>query len=178
MRVNKVKKRLFLALWPDDDVRNQLTTALKGAGHSILSSGAPVKPENLHMTLLFLGDVSSSESVNLMTSLDSVSFQPFGMRVNQWGHFHKPGILWLGLSENPDALKGLYKQIKKIVMKHLKGVSNNDFKPHISLLRNVKSLPQVNDFEVIDWHVNSFALVESKLHSDGVEYTVLKEWGE
>ena len=171
-----VKKRLFLALWPDDDVRKQLTTVLKSAGHSILNDGTPVKSENLHMTLLFLGDVSASESVNLLASLDSVSFQPFNMRVDQWGHFHKPGILWLGLSENPDELKGLYKQIKKIVLKHLNGVSTNDFKPHISLLRNAKSLPQVNDFEAIDWYVNSFALVESKLHSDGVEYAVLKEW--
>ena len=69
-----VKKRLFLALWPDDDVRNQLSAVLKSAGHPILSGGTPVKPENLHMTLLFLGDVSESESVNLVASLDNVSF--------------------------------------------------------------------------------------------------------
>ena len=171
-----VKKRLFLALWPDDDVRRQLSTVLEGAGHPMLSGGTPVRHENLHMTLLFLGDVSSREAENLKTSLDSISFKPFTVTINQWGHFHKPGILWLGLLEKPDELKVLYKQIKKNVLKHLRGVSNNDFKPHISLLRNAKTLPQVNDFEAIDWHVNSFVLVESKLFSEGVVYTVLNEW--
>ena len=128
------------------------------------------------MTLLFLGDVPSSESENLKIALDNISFKPFTMTINQWGHFHKPGILWLGLSEKPDELKALYKQIKKSVLKHLRGVSNNDFKPHISLLRNAKTLPQVNDFQAIDWHVNSFVLVESKLLPEGVVYTVLNEW--
>ena len=128
------------------------------------------------MTLLFLGDVHENDIVNLVTSLDNVSFLPFMLKIDRWGFFHKPGILWLGSTEKPDELTQLYKQIKKIVVKHLNGVSNNDFKPHISLLRNAKSLPQVNDFEAIDWFVDSFALVESKLQPEGVEYAVLNEW--
>jgi len=176
LALNKGKRRLFLALWPDENVRRQLFAVLSRGGHLMSIDGSPVNHENLHMTLLFLGDVHAGEAINLITSLDNVVFAPFDMAIDRWGYFHKPGILWLGATENPDELNQLYKQIKRIVARYLNGVSNNQFKPHISLLRNAKSLPQVNDFEAIDWHVNSFVLVESKLRPDGVEYTVLQEW--
>ena len=175
MKSNKNKKRLFLALWPDDAIRQQLNRVLPDTGIQLLD-GSPVRSDNLHMTLLFLGDVQNSDAQNLITSLDSVSFTPFTLSVNRWGHFHKPGILWLGVSDEPYELQQLYKQIKVIVIKHLNGVTSKSFKPHITLIRNAKTLPQVTDFEEIEWFVDSFALVESKLRSEGVEYTVLQQW--
>lgn len=128
------------------------------------------------MTLLFLGDVYEKDALNLITALDSISFSPFQLTINRWGHFHKPGILWLGSTQNPEALNQLFKQIKCCITKYLNGVSIKSFKPHITLLRNAKTLPQVNDFEQIDWLVDSFVLVESKLRPVGVEYSVLHEW--
>lgn len=170
----KGKKRLFLALWPDDEVREQLNAVLKKVGH--LDSGASVNRDNLHMTLLFLGDVYEKDALNLITALDGISFLPFVLTINRWGHFHRPGILWLGATQNPEALNQLFKQIKGCITKYLNGVPIKSFKPHITLLRNSRTLPQVDDFEQIDWLIDSFVLVESKLKAEGVEYKVLKQW--
>ena len=122
----KTKKRLFLALWPDAHVRRQLNSILQNTDSLLLSSGSPVKVDNLHMTLLFLGDVSHADAQNLITSLDNVSFYPFTLAIDRWGHFSKPGILWLGTAEVPSELNHLYKQLKTLVPKYVKGVSIKD----------------------------------------------------
>lgn len=176
MRNNKGKKRLFLALWPDDPVRQQLNSILGKLNEQSFNGSSAVSQENLHMTLLFLGDVHESEMVDLISSLENISVLPFTLSIDRWGHFHKPGILWLGITEIPDQLNQLFKQIKAIVAKHIKGVPLKKFKPHITMLRKAKSLPQVHDFEPIEWQINSFVLVESILRSEGVEYKVLQEW--
>ena len=178
MRPPKTKKRLFLALWPDEAVRQKLSALLQNSDSLLLASGSPVKAENLHLTLLFLGDVSHADTINLVTALDSVSLNPFTLSVNRWGHFAKPGILWLGVTEIPDALKQLYKQLQILVPKTVKGVSTKDFKPHITIIRNINYLPEVIDFKSIKWEINGFSLVESKLRPEGVEYTVLHQWGD
>lgn len=177
MATSKKTKRLFLALWPDESVRAQLNNVLQNTDSLLLSSGAPVNTENLHMTLLFLGDVSHANALNLVTALESVSLNPFTLSVNRWGHFAKPGILWLGVTEVPKELKQLYKQLQILVPKTVKGISIKDFKPHITLIRNINYLPQVIDFDEIKWKVNGFSLVESRLYPEGVVYTVLESWG-
>jgi 2'-5' RNA ligase len=49
--------RLFFALWPDDAVRARLTGVVDSLRRTV--SGKWVKPDNLHITLAFLGDIES-----------------------------------------------------------------------------------------------------------------------
>ncbi len=66
-------QRLFLALWPDDSVRDQL------AAHASQWTWPPVcvryAPVNWHVTLNFIGNVSADQAADIAASAN-VPFQP------------------------------------------------------------------------------------------------------
>ena len=52
-------QRLFFALWPTDELRAEIQAATSAIIHA--SRGRPIPARNLHVTLLFLGDVSAEK---------------------------------------------------------------------------------------------------------------------
>ena len=57
--MDKTAKRLFFALWPEDSTRAELTAAMRRLQPEVTARW--VMPENLHMTLAFLGDVETDD---------------------------------------------------------------------------------------------------------------------
>ncbi|MDH5612718.1 MAG: RNA 2',3'-cyclic phosphodiesterase [Gammaproteobacteria bacterium] len=174
-------KRVFLALWPDEQVRQLLHAYQKKLKHepameSALRSARAVIPENLHMTLNFIGSISLEVLQALENALDSVQGKAFDMEVNTVSYFPRPKVLWLGVAQIPLALRVLEQQITAGVQQSVEGYECQSFKPHITLFRKAKSPREFDDRPAIHWPVNSFALVESKTYPEGVKYNVLKQW--
>ncbi|MCK4704018.1 MAG: RNA 2',3'-cyclic phosphodiesterase [Gammaproteobacteria bacterium] len=166
-------KRIFLALWPDELVRQQLFQVQKKLKpEPTLQPAKMVIPDNLHMTLHFIGSISPDVLQALVVSLDSVRCKPFELMVNTIGCFPKPRVVWLGLKNIPPELNELEQQTAACIENY----QRIDYRPHITLFRKTKTSMEQADFSEINWSVKSFALVESKSHAEGVQYHVLKKW--
>jgi len=174
-------KRIFLALWPDEMTRQQLFELQKKLKRdpelrSVLQSARAVIPDNLHITLQFIGSVSIELMQALEACLDSVRSKPFEMVVNTTGCFPKPRVFWSGLKDIPPELKELEQQTAACVQLCLEDYQRIPYRPHITLFRKAKTSLVLEGLAEINWRVKSFALVESKTHPEGVQYHVLKEW--
>ncbi|MDT8453243.1 MAG: RNA 2',3'-cyclic phosphodiesterase [Gammaproteobacteria bacterium] len=174
-------KRIFLALWPDEATRAQLYAHQQKikcdpALHAALLQSRAVKPDNLHMTLHFIGSVSSEVLQNLNSALDLVHANAFDMEVDTTGYFPRPRVLWLGVSQMPPALPALVQQTAACVQQCVEAYELQSFQAHITLFRKVRNPGELVQLPAIHWPVNSFALVESKTLPEGVQYEVLRSW--
>jgi len=170
-------KRIFLALWPGEETRQQLLEAQKRLKREpVLQTAREVNPDNLHMTLQFIGSISAEVIQKLVTCLDKVDCSGFEMKVTTMGCFPKPRVVWLGLQTIPPELIQLEQHTAACVEQCVEGYQRIPYRPHITLFRKAKISPEQDGSPEISWRVQSFALVESKSHAEGVQYHVLKQW--
>ena len=108
--------RLFVAAEPSERVR--LAAAETGA---TLRAALDAKhasrgfrwipPENLHLTVWFLGEVSDQRSAAILDTLRSpLTERPFSLRISGLGAFPpsgSPRVIWMGVTEGLDALARL-----------------------------------------------------------------------
>ncbi len=134
----------------------------------------PIRKENLHLTLLFLGDTGSEEK---FSELRKISFSPFTLTTTGIKLFpeRKPRLIWLEIRESEE-LNDLYSRIAAVF-----GV-NDKLKAHITLSRIKWLLPQdyrivsekiglTNPFEA-DIEVGCFNLYNSELLTEGPVYRI------
>lgn len=116
-----------------------------------------------HITLKFYGE---DEPEKLITELEKVEFAPFFIRLTEIGAFPKlknARVVWAGVEPWDELLK-LQKQI-----------SSERFHPHITLSRNRKPvLIEQFKLEPIEYKVDSFELIESKLTPEGPVYRTIR----
>lgn len=145
-----------------------------------------VKPENWHITLIFLGDTSEA-SVPLLQKLIEESFrgiQAFSTELNGIGVFpntHNPKVLWLGL-ENLRFLMTAHSRLVELLQQNGFFLDNKPLKPHLTLAR-VKNLQHRTSFESLLNQYRSFSfgpvginhivLYESTSTINGPVYTPL-----
>ncbi len=171
------KKRLFVALWPDDETRRQIYQLQQSLNYEAgLSTASPVDENHIHITLHFLGSVHEQEIPVLTQALENVSGHAFEIDLDRLGYFSKPNILWLGCAEHPEALSTLHKTTGRAIKKCLTGYQQKKLVPHVTLFRKAMQLPKKENIETIRWHAGSFVLVESKTYTEGVQYRVLQQW--
>lgn len=128
--------RLFVAVNFDEPFKNavlEYQSKLKKA-----ASGNFSRPENLHITLAFIGEVSNASSA--LKAVKSVSFEPFELALSKAGNFGS--LYWLGVNGGKSAHgSGIYALAEKVrASLKLCGVSFDPkpFKPHITLAREVE----------------------------------------
>ena len=98
----------------------------------------PVSKENMHFTLLFLGEISDEMANKVMELLSTVSFSPIEMNLAEVGAFPNarvPRVVWIGVDQ--DAAKNLSKLAKQVEEKlaPLGFRSDKPFKPHLTIFR-------------------------------------------
>ena len=103
-------QRLFFALLPDEAVRKQLRRLQKDLSQA---GGRPVPAENLHLTLLFLGDVPTEKIEAVRDTAADVAGCRFDLVLDAFGGFkqHNTRVLWLGPSEQPLELSTLHQSL-------------------------------------------------------------------
>ena len=169
-------KRLFLALWPDEVTRKKLYKIQQLFATRRQVNARPIKPENIHITLHFLGDVDEAIVEPLCTLLDTVETSAFELTIDRWGYFPRPQVLWLGAEQHPDALTKLVEATKMCIENVLPDYRSKKFVPHATLYRRARHPGTVEPFEPVSWYIDRFVLVESRTWQEGVEYRVAREW--
>ena len=168
------KKRLFFALWPGDEVRAQITA---DAGRTIEDSSGPIVPAiNYHITLAFLGSVSASSLPDIVAALRNVRFLPCEITLDHTGYWPRSRIVWLAPSDYPLVLSALVDDLWNKLADLGFQVEARQYRPHVSLCRNVSGGLATRLKTPVVWPVSSFVLAESNPSAEGPVYTVLEHF--
>ena len=127
--------RTFVAV----EISNESTlNAIAKLQSELKIKAKPVSKENMHFTLLFLGEISDDMAPKIMEALNSVSFNPIEMKLIDVGSFpnpRSPRVVWIGVDK--DAAKNLVELAQQVEekLRPLGFRSNKPFKPHLTILR-------------------------------------------
>jgi 2'-5' RNA ligase len=193
--VNKVVKasfmsemiRSFLAF----DINNeQVLQRFKEVQIKLAQTGAdlkPVEPQNIHITMRFLGDITSSTADKVLEAMKQVVFSAFDCNIHGVGVFpdlHYPRVVWAGIKKGADELRNIFDQIEPSLTRLSVRPDSKGFSPHLTLARvrsgrkkaelasRIKELADY-DFGVV--HADCLRLKKSVLTPKGPIYSTLKE---
>ncbi|MFL5331460.1 MAG: RNA 2',3'-cyclic phosphodiesterase [Gemmataceae bacterium] len=173
------------------DVERFTRDRLEGLQSQLAATTSGVRwtePDNLHITLLFLGEVDVRESPRICKAVEEAvkPLAPFEFDVAGLGAFpttRRPRILIAKIDQGADSLKAVHDAIEPAVLE-LGGYRREDrpFTPHVTLGRVSKD----SDGDAIAGALAKFAawtggqtrvkevhVMTSQLHPDGPEYTLL-----
>jgi RNA 2',3'-cyclic 3'-phosphodiesterase len=170
--------RLFLAVPLSEETRNALSSWVSSLRKSLVFHKW-VHPSDLHITIQFLGDVSSSRAEQLKTYLletdwNTSSFSLSIKDIGSFGPSKAPQILWAGLEGELDFLRSL--QLQAVERTSLLGFPKEErpYKPHVTLARKYRGSspfdPRLTDNKDIrptsvslSWTVKHLILYQSHL---------------
>ena len=168
-------------------LQQQWLTALADQKAKAPSRAVAVAPENLHMTLLFLGNLTQAQCDSLIQATTAArlgaQLSPFSVTLCRSGLFPSAKVAWLGPATTPAPLTQLEQQLRALVSELGLAVEPRPYRPHITLLRKASS-PVNQDLATalapppapLTLPVNEFALYESRSTPDGVRYLLLASW--
>lgn len=168
--------RLFVAIELPEAVQQQLSLLQQE-----LTGVRWVRPEQLHLTLAFLGEVAEVQLGQLTEALGQIRCQPFTLQFGRLGCFpdqRHPRVFWIGLQPNP-ALQQLAQQVRAAVTACGITLEERLFSPHITLARLKEADPRqvaalLTQQPVLpEVAVDAFLLFQSSLSARGAQHQVL-----
>jgi RNA 2',3'-cyclic 3'-phosphodiesterase len=151
-----------------------------------------MKPDSLHLTLKFLGQVPSDQIDLIKSSLKNAlaAQHAFTLEVTGAGCFpdlHRPRVIWVGVKEDAPShqLQHVQRAVENAISPLGYPAEARDFSPHLTLgrlARDVRTLDLKKVGDVIGassvgslgrWDVTNVALIKSDLRPTGAVYTIL-----
>jgi 2'-5' RNA ligase len=166
-------QKLFFALWPEERVRAELMVI---DGSLPPHGGRPAHPEDLHITLVFLGLVTAEQYPCVTAVADAIDSDSFSLSIDRVGYWRKPRILWCGPRETPPALGHLVSKLQLGLQECGFKPENRAYSPHVTLAR--KSAP-VESFALerpFQWRPAEFVLAASGSGAKPPRYRILRRW--
>jgi len=169
--VSGPRRRLFIGLMPGADVRDALIAHQQ---HWYWGDGAPTRPERLHLTVHFLGEIDATHEWALRNALAGEEVAPFDL-VLRTPECWSGGVAVLRPDEHP-ALHDLHARLAGRLLQA--GVVSHrvGFKPHVTLARGAPSAAPPEAAPPVRWTVSDFALVWSR-PGPPAHYEVLDRYG-
>lgn len=133
--------RSFIA-FDIDDV--QIMKRFSEAQQMLVGTGADlklVKPENIHVTMRFLGNITFSVVDSIHEAMQNVSFSPFDVEIRSLGAFPKlqyARVIWAGISKGAEQLNNISGQLEPKLRELSFRPEAKGFSPHLTIAR-VKS---------------------------------------
>ncbi|TXT54487.1 MAG: RNA 2',3'-cyclic phosphodiesterase [Promethearchaeota archaeon] len=125
-----------------------------------------VKPENIHLTVKFLGNIKESLAPKIYEILETkvnqklLQGEKYIYKLNHVGQFRKYSIIWLGMEGDIDFLQNIKDTIEESLNQrlNLKKDKRRKFKPHITIARLKKKRIDYKTFDsfknIIETHRN------------------------
>ena len=141
-----------------------------------------VRPENMHLTLRFLGESPVAKLPDIAAALDAVGGQtaPFDLSLAALGSFpnrRRPQILWVGLRDGDGDLAPLKEGLDRCLQGLGWPAEQRPFRPHLTLGRIKGRARGRADWSAavppLDFAAGPLQLIESRLQPSGPVYTVL-----
>jgi len=172
--------RCFIALKIPGGMRKKILVIQKLLLESGVFEGKLTSFENIHLTLKFLGEIDEDAVEKITDGLEKIMWNSFNGEIESGGVFSEDEIriIWLKLNgadelqKNIDeALKSFF-EIEKRFMSHVTIARVKKVFKKDKLMKLVKDIKLKN----MNFKVNSFYLMESKLTKKGPKYEVIKEF--
>lgn len=177
--------RCFIAIVIPDSLKKQIiemTDLLKKYDADIKW----VNPENIHLTLKFLGNTPQSLLTKINETINEavLPYSPFYIKIYGTGVFPNkkhPRVIWIGIKD-PEILINLRNAIEQSISSLGYQKDEKEFKPHLTLgrVRSQKGIMHIinnlEDFKDKDFgsiYVDNIKLMKSDLKPKGAEYTCL-----
>lgn len=127
--------RCFVALWPDDAARERLAAVTQQQQRRFPRARA-MRPENLHLTLAFIGELDEARAAKVAAALDALSFASFEWTLDAVGAFDRARVLW---AAGPDcvALAALAQRVRTLLDGLRVPYDRKPFVAHVTLLRGL-----------------------------------------
>ena len=151
--------RLFFALWPDEAAR--IALAARAEEIARLAGGCKVPAANLHLTLVFLGEVDATARARLERVAAGVAADAFTIELDTIGGFRRAQVAWAGCRKSPPELLALQAALERGVREAGFRPDERPYAPHLTLARRVRDAVAARAMEPASWRATSFALVES-----------------
>jgi 2'-5' RNA ligase len=181
--------RCFIAINIDEQIRKALANLqdeLQGKADIKRSDAKWVNPENIHLTLKFLGEIKDEQVVDVCNiACDVVRLhKAFELDVESVGHFggRSARVLWVGAGQNCEKLLQLQEDLEQQLDLAGWPRETRKFSGHLTLcrIRNAKAgvklaqmAQQYKDFKLGTMPADSVSVYQSQLTPKGPIYTVL-----
>lgn len=168
------EQRLFFALWPEPTEQRRLYDV----GRSLLAgqSGKLIVPEAIHMTVVFLGNVSVERLPEVREIGAATPWQDVTVCFDRIGWFRRARVVWAGSSKPPEALAKAVAGLQARLWDAGLSVDRRSFQPHITLLRKVRRPPAQREMEPVECCFRRIYLVRSNLDRSGSHYVKVDSW--
>ena len=163
--------RLFIAINFNDETRSRLL-ALRDELRGKSQRGNIVAPENLHLTLAFIGEVSLKKVDAIKAIMDTVTFAPFSATIDRLGTFSRGTLWWAGLSEDKP-LMDLQREIEHKLALCGFEMDGRKYNPHITLGREVVTDAKPWQIEPFGETVGTIDLMKSERINGKLTYTAI-----
>ncbi len=128
-------------------------------------------PENLHLTLAFIGETDRVDDIK--AAVKEVVFEPFEIKTGRLGCFNgRSKVIWLGI-DGEKKLKAITAELRKKL--DIRGIdyAKGRFQPHITLVRQPSDMPLDIDIESANMTVKEISVMKSERISGRLVYTAL-----
>lgn len=188
----KDKIRAFIAIELPEEARAELGRMIDALRKAVGGGGGKdlkwVNPDNIHLTLKFLGDVAPEMIDEVAGAMDEAASGtgPMSLAIGGVGGFpnlRSPRVVWAGL-DAPEELAELHEALEDALAPLGFAPEERAFRPHLTLCR-VKApaagrsigpkAEALDPGEKVRFTAGSISLIKSVLTPKGPKYTVLKE---
>jgi 2'-5' RNA ligase len=185
-------RRLFIAVMLPTAVQERLA-GLIGVLDTHRAILRPTRPEGLHFTLRFLGNMTAAQEQQIVeavaAAVDGVS--AFPLAIGGFGAFpnaRRPRVVWLGLREGATPLVAMQRRVEDELLRRALVPTSEEFTPHLTLARVRQeatpaaraalgaALAALPTREQARSTAQAVSLVHSVLTPQGSRYTVLNDW--
>lgn len=147
-----------------------------------------VKPQNVHITLKFLGEAREEKIEEIYQAVEKsvVGIKSFMVNLQGLGGFptlKRPRVIWIGVEKGKEILAELYPKVEEEFFKIRFAKENRNFTPHLTIgrvksLKNLENLAsEINKttFETEDFKIQEVVVMKSTLLPTGAVYTPLRK---
>ncbi len=179
--------RTFLAF---DINSEQVLERFKEVQAKLIETGAdlkPVEPQNIHVTMRFLGDITPSMVDKINEAMKQVAFTAFDCNIQGVGVFpdlRYPRVVWASIRKGTDELRSIFSQLEPSLIRLGFRPDNKGFSPHLTLARVrsgrsklelVTVIKELGDYDFGVIRADCFRLKKSVLTPKGPIYSTLNE---
>lgn len=148
-------ERWFFAIWPEPGAREALADQLDAL---IPPRARRTHPLDLHLTLVFLGELDTERLRCAEAAAGALRADPFALRIDRVGWFPRSRVLWCGPSSTPAPLQGLFADLQDRLRRCDIAPESRPYRPHVTLARDVRRRPHASSLASVEWTVSALVL--------------------
>ena len=184
--------RVFIAIDIDDKIRKAIAALQKQIASKVDVKKGDVKwvePNNIHLTLKFLGEISDEQLTEVSEIVKTVAqaHQKFNLDIESVGSFggRSTKVVWVGAGKGTDALLALQKDLDDLLEQAGFPKEDREFSAHLTLcrvnhpvagLKVGEAVAQFSHLKLGSIAADAIYIYQSQLTPQGPIYTMLSDF--